>query len=107
MVRCVRIAYVLCVIDMEADKLNSSIQHIQTKLNEVQEIKLLVEQLEKTGKVIVDNPDDSHTFSVRTRQDEVTDAMVKLSQMGLGGRDIVYDYENDEYKLKLTWRTDR
>lgn len=102
-----RTALSSCVMNMEADKLNSSIQHLQTKLNEVQEIKLLAEQLEETGEVAICNRDDSHTFSVRTRQDEVTDALVQLSQMGIGSTDIVYNHDDDKFEMKKTWRTDR
>lgn len=88
----------------EASKLDHSIEHLKTKLDDLYRVKELVTELEKTGDVDISNPKDSGIIQIVTTQDEPTGDMQELADLRMVTNRIKYIHENDVYRLKVTIR---
>lgn len=93
---------------MEHKKLDKTKAHFRSRMREVTQIQELLKELEDTGEVTVMNPDDSRIAEIHVKQDEVTDAMVKLAQVGqISSSDIIYVPDEDYFVMKRQVREDQ
>lgn len=87
---------------------------METKLSTLKSLQSILEDLdEKTDLTVIDEP-DSAMIEVTVKAPEPVAGMQKVANLDrfLQGQahnpdDIVYDHENDQYKLKTKFRTDR
>lgn len=88
----------------QAYDIDSSISHLEGKVELFKEAKQLALSIDEHGKVLVDNPEDSHQCEIWAEADDSTDDLISLSQLGSGSDKIVYDHENDVYKTHIVLR---
>jgi len=88
----------------QAHDIDGSIDHLEGKLELFKEAKKLALSIDEHGKVLVDNPEDSHQCEIWAEAEHATDDLISLSQLGSGNDKIEYDPEDDIYKAHIVLR---
>lgn len=81
------------------EELNSHVEDLQRRKNDIVEIRNLLQNLERYADVYVDAPSNSPQFTINVVADEPTGDLISLSEVMGHGTDIVYQPESDSYKL--------
>lgn len=100
--------------DFGPEAIDSSIDELSKQKANLEHIKELLLSLEDKADVYVDDADDSNLIHVTVKADRPLDEMKKIagiSQTLIGDTlrppEIVYNFEDEEYKLDKKFRTKR
>lgn len=100
----------------KSDEIDKSIDHEQRKLENLRELKRIIQDLEEkeNTEVFVSDPLDSAGIDVNIKTNRPYDELVELSKHdpflqgeAIGSSDIIYLPDEDMYKVNTCFRTDR